>query len=69
MKAKWILLAVGGLLLTGTGLSVFGEAVLRKGAPGAVWQDWFWMGTLSLVLINAGLCCVVEAGHTKRSSS
>lgn len=68
MKAKWILLAVGGLLLNGTGLSLMGEAILRKAAPDAAFHDWFWLGTLSLVLVNAGICCVVEAGHARRVS-
>jgi len=62
MRTKWLGLAIGGLLLNGTGLSLFGEAVLRMGAPEAAFHDWFWLGTLSLVLINAGICCVVEAG-------
>jgi len=66
MKTKWIALAVGGLLLNGTGLSLLGEAIIRKAAPGAGFHDWFWLGTLSLVLINAGICCVVDASHAKR---
>lgn len=66
MKTKWIMLAVGGLLLNGTGLSLMGEAILRKAAPEASFHAWFWLGTLSIVLINAGICCVVEASHAKR---
>lgn len=55
-------LAVAGLLAVGAGLSVFGEAVIRKAAaraPGA--RPWFWLGTASLALVNAGICLVAEA--------
>lgn len=51
LKTKWMLFAVTGLLLVGAGLSVFGEAVLQKGAG----EPFFWMGTTGLVLFNAGL--------------
>ena len=68
MKTKWIALAVAGLLLNGAGLSLLGEAIIRKATPEASFHDWFWLGTLSIVLINAGICCVVDASHTKRES-
>jgi hypothetical protein len=64
MNAKGFVLAVNGLVLNGAGLSVFGEAVLRKGGG----EPWFWIGTLSLFLINAGICCVVEAARCRASS-
>jgi hypothetical protein len=51
LKTKWMLFAVTGLLLVGTGLSVIGEAILLKGAD----EPFFWMGTAGLVLFNAGL--------------
>ncbi len=54
--------AVAGLLAIGAGLSLFGEAVIRKAAvraPGA--RPWFWMGTASLAVVNAGICLVAEA--------
>jgi hypothetical protein len=63
---KWLLLAVGGLLLNGAGLSLLGDAVLRKGSEPDSWL-WFDEGTLALVLVNAGICCVVEAAFVKRS--
>lgn len=59
-------LAVGGLLSVGTGLSLFGDAVLRKGQadrqPRGPRTGWVWHGTLALTMINAGICLVVEAG-------
>lgn len=65
VRTKWLALAVGGLLLIGCGLSLFGEAIIRKAATDSVVADWFWLGTLSLCLINAGICCVVGAGQQK----
>jgi hypothetical protein len=64
----WWSIAVLGLVLNGTGLSLLGEAIISKAAPSSVWQDWFWPGTLSLVLINAGICLVVEAAWRKNRS-
>jgi hypothetical protein len=63
---KWLLLAVGGLILNGAGLSLLGDAVLRKGREPESWL-WFYEGTLALVLVNAGICCVVEASLVKHS--
>jgi len=62
---KWIFLAVAGLLLNGTGLSFFGDAVIKKMAHPDALNAWFWEGTFSLVLINAGICCVIEAALTR----
>lgn len=47
--------AVGGLLLTGAGLSMSIDAgqVRAKGGK------WFWYGTMALVVFQAGLCLVV----------
>jgi len=66
---RHLLLAVGGLLLVGAGLSLTGHAILLKAAasPGGwlVWSSW---GTGGLALVNAGICCVVEAAFAKRST-
>lgn len=50
----WLSYAVGGLLATGLGLSLFGEALSAKQRK----KSWFWRGTLSLVVFNAGLSLV-----------
>ena len=57
LKRKWLSLAISGLLLNGAGLSIMGEALIRKAAD-SPFTDWFFMGTLALVLINAGISCV-----------
>lgn len=46
--------AVGGLLLTGAGLSMSIDAGSVKAKGG----KWFWYGTLALVVFQAGLCLV-----------
>lgn len=56
-RTKWLIEAVSGLLLTGTGLSVTIEAGLNKVQGDA----WFWLGTLGLVLFQTGLCLVIDA--------
>ncbi|MBM4455159.1 MAG: hypothetical protein FJ411_02075 [Verrucomicrobia bacterium] len=55
---RWLSLVIGGLLLNGTGLSLLAWAGHQKFAAGG---EWFWAGTLALILCNAGLCCVVGA--------
>ena len=50
----WLASAVSGLVLTGLGLSLFGEAVIAKRDR----KPWFWRGTLSLVVFNSGLSLV-----------
>jgi len=65
--SKHLLLAVGGLLLVGSGLSLTGHAILLKSAaPPNACLGWVAWGTAGLVLVNAGLCCVVEAAFAKR---
>ena len=51
---RWLLFAISGLVITGLGLSLFGEAVTAKQQK----RSWFWRGTLSLVVFNTGLSLV-----------
>ncbi len=56
--------AVGGLLLTGAGLSMSIDAGLVK----AKGSKWFWYGTAALIVFQAGLCLVagsVRYGNQK----
>ena len=62
---RWLLLVVLGLFLNGSGLSLLAWAAHQKfSATG----EWFWSGTLALVLCNAGICCLVGAKKTESSS-
>lgn len=54
---KWQLLAPVGLAMIGFGLSVLGDTIERKSKGRA----WFWRGTLSLSVINAGVCIFGDA--------
>lgn len=57
-KLIWYLTAQAGVLMFPLGLCIFGEAVSRRinGEP------WFWWGTVSLIVINAGLGLMIESG-------
>lgn len=60
----WLLEAVGGLLLIGAGLSVFGQAVIYKSKKEPL-KKWFWWGTVSLIIFNAGICIFGDAVKTR----
>ena len=49
-------LALLGLILFSSGLCVFGEAVISKYER----TNWFLTGTISLILINAGLGLMIK---------
>ncbi|MFT6971462.1 MAG: hypothetical protein ACJAXX_002031 [Roseivirga sp.] len=54
LKRNWLIFAITGLSLIGLGLSVMGEALIRK-YEAEIWQDWFWWGTAALITINTGI--------------
>lgn len=56
-KVLWLIKGVTGLLCVGFGLSVFGEALSQK----INGSSWFWLGTLSLVAFNFGLCLMFDS--------
>ena len=57
-KSRWLLQVVGGLLLNGSGLCLLAFAAHNKYADAG---EWLLSGTLALVLVNAGICLVVDA--------
>ncbi|MGD1950500.1 MAG: hypothetical protein ACFB14_12750 [Leptolyngbyaceae cyanobacterium] len=57
LRTLWLTKGVGGLLCTGFGLSLLGEATMRKATD----QPWFWLGTLCLVVFNFGLCLLFDS--------
>jgi hypothetical protein len=54
VKKQWLAYSICGLLLIGSGLSLFGEAVILKYEESG-FRVWFSTGTLALVVINAGI--------------
>jgi hypothetical protein len=54
LKLNWLIYSIGGLLLIGAGLSLFGEALTIKINPLDT-RSWFWWGTASLVVFNSGI--------------
>lgn len=54
---RWIIQAVSGILLTGSGLSMAIDAGISKSQGG----EWFWYGTGALVVFQAGLCLVIDS--------
>ena len=58
---RWIIQAVSGLLLTGSGLSMAIDAGMSKSQGG----EWFWYGTGALMIFQAGLCLVIDSVRYK----
>ena len=53
---KRYFLVLIGLVLFSAGICTFGEAVILKYEN----NNWFWPGTISLILINAGLGLMIK---------
>ncbi|MEY3643761.1 MAG: hypothetical protein RLZZ207_455 [Bacteroidota bacterium] len=53
---RWFIQSVAGLLLTGSGLSICIHAGVEKLGG----EDWFYTGTLGLVIFQAGMCLVID---------
>ncbi len=60
LKRNWLLCAASGLALVGLGLSLMGEALMLKHDQ-VDFAEWFWLGTLALVVINSGLAVFGKA--------
>lgn len=57
---KWDELAPRGLILTGFGLTLLGQAISAKMQKKGFLR-WFILGTLSLIAVNSGLAMFGEA--------
>ena len=60
-RKNWFWKASLGLMFTGAGLCIFGEALHWKYVPDAPWWKWIAWGSLSMVVFHTGLCMVVSA--------
>lgn len=50
-RRRWLFWSIAGLIFVGAGVSITGEAIIRKGAD----EAWFLLGTAGLVVLNSGL--------------
>jgi hypothetical protein len=53
-RLRWLVFSISGLILIGAGVSITGEAIIRKGSG----APWFALGTLGLVVLNSGVSFV-----------
>ena len=60
---QWILST--GILFLSAGLCVLGESIIKKINE----QNWFLVGTIALILINAGICLMIALKTTKNERS
>ena len=62
MKKRWLIQAISGILLTGTGLSMAIDAGFEKfqGNP------YLLYGTLSLIIFMAGINLIIDADNYKK---
>jgi hypothetical protein len=58
MKNKGLYYSISGLLIVGLGLSLLGEAIIKKYTNTS---DWILWGTIALVITNSGLCLLGQA--------
>jgi len=56
-RNRWLILSFVGILTLSSGLCFFGEALTLKNNGKA----WFLFGTISLLLINAGVSLMIGA--------
>ena len=56
-RNRWLILSFVGILILSSGLCFFGEALTLKNNDKA----WFLFGTISLILINAGVSLMIGA--------
>jgi len=57
---KWLIESILGMILIGFGLSFFGQVVIYK-SSGEPLRKWFLWGTISLIVVNAGICVFGDA--------
>jgi hypothetical protein len=56
-RNRWLGKAVGGLILTGAGLSLCIDAGIQR----FLGQSWFAYGTAALVVFQSGLCLMIDS--------
>ena len=56
-KSLFLLVSILGILIFSSGLCILGESIIQKVNDG----NWFVIGTIALVLVNTGLCLMINA--------
>jgi len=59
-RVRWLSFSPLGLALIGLGASLLGHSIQLK-TEGASLAVWFWWGTLSLTVLNAGVAVFGDA--------
>ena len=58
----YYLISISGILFLSAGLCVLGESIIKKINE----QNWFLVGTIALILINAGICLMISSKDYKK---
>tara|TARA_B100000242_G_scaffold293492_1_gene271804 strand:- start:3283 stop:3477 length:195 start_codon:yes stop_codon:yes gene_type:complete len=56
-KVLFLLVSISGILIFSSGICILGESIIQKINNG----NWFLVGTIALILINAGICLMINA--------
>lgn len=50
-------MSILGIILLSSGLCILGESIIQKINN----ENWFKVGTIALILINTGICLMINA--------
>tara|TARA_B100001057_G_scaffold245985_1_gene246323 strand:- start:770 stop:964 length:195 start_codon:yes stop_codon:yes gene_type:complete len=56
-RSLFLFVSISGILVFSSGICILGESIIQKINNG----NWFTIGTIALVFINAGLCLMINA--------
>jgi len=56
-KELFLLVSISGILIFSSGICILGESIIQKINDG----NWFLVGTIALILINTGICLMINA--------
>ena len=53
----FVFMSILGIILLSSGLCILGESIIQKINN----ENWFKVGTIALILINTGICLMINA--------
>tara|TARA_X000000950_G_scaffold268332_1_gene345744 strand:+ start:34 stop:228 length:195 start_codon:yes stop_codon:yes gene_type:complete len=56
-KKLFVFMSILGIILLSSGLCILGESIIQKINN----DNWFKVGTIALILINTGICLMINA--------